>query len=236
MGWFSKQFAGNGDAGRNKAPQVTVNIPNQEKQEQPKPTGLASHAGMFKSAETDYKAPDFDPTKLFDKDPKKIQEAISQINFVNGVTAEQKAAIEAGGEGAVAAMMQLVNQVGQQAINVSMQANAGMVESAIAAAAKHVDTRFEHKTREQRIEQAIIKSNPAFANEGGKPMVDFFKGTILAKYPNATDAEIKDQITSYLKDFNDAGVPAEEDTGPKTNGGADDNWSDWMPDIEQRHE
>lgn len=172
---------------------------------------LVKQGEWFKPAETDVKPFELDTSKLFNSDPKQLSEAVGQLNFMQGmITPDIRTKIEAGGPEATDTMLALINRVGQQTMSAAMQASAKMVETAMAKAAPAMDQKVSEQLRSQRVEDAIKESNPVFASAGGKFMLDAVKTAMLAKFPNASTQEIKDNAQTLIADMLKVGGPKEE--------------------------
>jgi hypothetical protein len=172
------------------------------------PAPLTTQADWFKPADTDAKPIEFDPSKLFTADPEKLQEAIGNLNFLQGaVTPDVMSKIEAGGPEATQTMLGLLNRTAQQTMQASMQAAAKMVESAVAKAMPVVDGKVSQHLKSQQVESAIRESSPVFQSPAGEFMLNAVRDAMLAKFPNATTAEIKDNAKQLILDMITVGGP-----------------------------
>lgn len=176
---------------------------------------LSTQGAWFTPAETDAKPVELDTSKLFTTDPAQLAAAIGNIDFTQGaVTPELAAAIEAGGPGATQALVAIMQKSTQQVMHASMQATAKMVEGAMAKAAPVMDQKMAAQMRSREVESAIRESNPVFGTEGGKMMLISMRDAMLAKFPNATSAEIADNAKSFIAELVKVGGPQEAKQDP----------------------
>lgn len=143
----------------------------------------------------------FDPSKLFQVDPEKIQQGVSQLNFTSAVTPELLARIQAGGDDAIKANLEIMNKVGQQAFMQSMLASSKLVEAALTKANSHLDSRIEQRTKQLQVSSSLRESNPALTHPAAAPLVSALEQQFAVKYPQATPAEITQLANEYLANF-----------------------------------
>lgn len=143
----------------------------------------------------------FDPSKLFQVDPEKIQQGVSQLNFTSAVTPELLARIQAGGDDAIKANLEIMNKVGQQAFMQSMLASSKLVEAALTKANSHLDSRIEQRTKQLQVSSSLRESNPALTHPAAAPLVSALEQQFAVKYPQATPAEITRLANEYLANF-----------------------------------
>jgi hypothetical protein len=141
----------------------------------------------------------FDPSKLFaGMEAPKVQEAVAKMSFTDSVNQEQLAAIQAGGEGAVAAMLQVMNAVGQNAMTKSLLSNAEMIKQAVGQVNGSLDNRMNAVARKQAVSAEVHKGNELLSNPAFKPMVDALSYQFSVKNPQATPEQIRETVAGYL--------------------------------------
>lgn len=182
---------------------------------EPEAAPFSKQAEWFTPAETDAKPVEFDTSKLFNSDPAQLAEAIGGLNFIQGaVTPELQARIEAGGPEATQAMLSIVNKSNQSVMQAALQANAKMIENALAKAAPVYDQKVQQQFKSREIEEAIRESNPVFASPSGKFMLDAVRDAMLKKFPNATSAQIADNAKTFISEMIQVGGPQEVKQDP----------------------
>lgn len=134
-------------------------------------------------------------------DPAKLQETIGKVDFSKGIKPEQLTAIATGGEGAAAALAQIVNQVGQQSLLTAFTAANKMIESGL----KNAEGRFLGKV-DPRITDLLsannlFASNPAAKDPKFAPMVEGVRKQIQQKYPKFNPGQVEAAVNKYFEDF-----------------------------------
>lgn len=210
MSVWEKMGFGGGNKDAAPVQQVQLVAPVEPAAKEPEaPAPLTSQADWFKPADTDAKMVELDPTSLFDTDPAKLAEAIGGLNFMQGaITPDLMAKIEAGGQEAIQATMQMVNKSNQNVMTAALQASAKMVESAVAKVTPVMDQKVSQQLKQQSVEATLRESNPVFATPSGEFLLTAVRDAMMKKYPNATSAEIKDNAQQFIKDIITVGSPA----------------------------
>ncbi len=163
-------------------------------------------------------------SKLWETEPKKdgegddapntalsaeeIQKVVAKVDFTKSITPENLAAITAGGEGAVAAMVTALNTVGQQALTQSTLINNRLAEQMIAKAIESSNSKIPDIIRSQSASNHLNDTNPLFSNPAVKPVMDAARVAFLGKHPNATPAEITEMTEDYMTAMLESLAPA----------------------------
>ena len=143
------------------------------------------------------KAPgEYAPQQL---DPTKLQEVVKQVDMTKVVTPAQLAAINAGGDGATAALMQSLNAVAQQTLMQSTVVANKMIEQAVTQAIKATTDRIPGMLRDMNLSNSLTEKNPIFSNPAIKPVIEAVKSQLSTKYPNATTQELTDMAQNFVK-------------------------------------
>lgn len=165
----------------------------------------------------------FNPADMFQIDPAKIQQSVSQMNFASTITPEVLQQITAGGEDAAKAFLVAMNGVAQQAFAQSMIGSAKLVEQALTKANDSLDARMQEGIRKQQVSSSLVEANPALAHPAAKPIVAALEAQFTSKYPTASPAEITKLAQDYLSKFASLASPAQKtDTAPAS--AADTDW------------
>lgn len=158
--------------------------------------------------EGDPTPPNFDPTKLFQIDPAKIQAAVGQMDFTQSVTPDLLQQVTAGGEGAVQALAKVMNTVAQTAFAQSMLGASKLVETAMVKANDSLDARMKEGIRQQQISTQIRETNPALNHPAAQPLVAALEAQFTQKYPTASPTEITKMAQDYLVKFASVANPS----------------------------
>jgi hypothetical protein len=165
--------------------------------------------------EGDPVAPSFDPSKMFQIDPAKIQEEVSKINFAGSVTKEQLAAIQAGGDDATAAFAAAMNSVAQQTFAQSMLASAKLVEGAMTQANNTLDARIAQEAKKLNVSSSLRETNPALSHPAAEPLVKAMEAQFAQKHPNASSSELTKMAQEYLATFANVAAGKKDEPTPK---------------------
>jgi hypothetical protein len=144
---------------------------------------------------------EFNPGNIFKMDPASIQEAVGKINFAEGINADQLAAITAGGEGALAAFAQVLNQSSAKAMALSTQAAGKMIEKALTEASGAMDKKINTGVKHNQVNSQLQELNPALNSPAAAPMVQALTTQLTNKFPMSSAAEISGMVTEYMTNF-----------------------------------
>jgi hypothetical protein len=174
---------------------------------------------------------DPDPTKagnIFSQaDPTKMLEAARGVNFVEGLDANLLATAAKGGPEGVAAMVQIINDVGQRSYAQAAFASTRVVDQGLSQFQLGLDKSLPGAIKKHTVSESIVSDNPAFNNPALAPVIQAVQLQIQAKHPQATTAEIRAYTLQYLTGMSELIVNKKEDqqAGSQTTGNtATDNW------------
>jgi len=170
---------------------------------------------------------DFNPSAIFNLDPKSMQEAVGNINFAEGITADQLTAIQAGGDEAVKAFAQVLNQSSAKAMSLSTQAAAKMIEKAMTEASGAMDKKINSGVKLNNVNSQLQELNPALSSPAAAPMVQALTTQLTQKFPMSSAAEISGMVTEYMTNFATIAAGKKEPVvDPATAGKTD--WEQYM--------
>jgi hypothetical protein len=191
------------------------------------PAGPVSPLDAFKGLwETDpnAKAPVPTPGMFDNVTPEKLQEAARKNDFSKVATPELLAAINAGGEGATAAMVQMMQGMAQKGFGDSAFATTKIVEQALAAQQEKFMAQLPALMKNQNVSENLRNANPIFNHPAAAPMLEVMKAQVIQKHPNATAAEIQAMAQDYLVNFASAATPVTQTAASKA-AAAEMDWS-----------
>ena len=192
--------------------------------------GPVSPLDAFKGLwETDpnAKEPTPEPGMFANVTPEKLQEAARKNDFSAVATPEMMAAITAGGEGAAAAMVQMMQAMSQKSFGDSAFATTKIVEQALAAQQAKFTEMLPGLMKNQNVSENLRNANPIFNHAAAAPMLEVMKAQVIKKHPNATAAEIQTMAQDYLLNFAQAANPAKP-TDAQKQAAAGMDWSSFM--------
>lgn len=176
--------------------------------------------------------------------PEQLNAAISRLDFTKDVmTPELQQAIVGGGEGAVAAMMQVINKTMQNATTVNFAANRNLIERSLTAAEAGFLEKVPANVRDVMTKNSIQSSNPLMNDPNYSGMVDFIREKAQAAHPKATPDQIQRVVNRYFDDMHakmtgnrqqqqELQNPQDNNTKLKV-GDPNANWTEWVQDGQE---
>jgi|SRR6201985_2407172 len=189
---------------------------------------LDAFASLWETPKVDPNAPPVDPNNYFATlNPQSVMESAKKVNFANQpVSPELMAEIAKGGEAAVNAMKQLINTSSQQVYGQSALATASIVQKALDAQREQFQKQLPGILKGQLVADSLATENPIFTNPALAPMVDMARQQVLQKFPQATQAEVKQQIVGFFNAMQSALAPKAAVTAQQTAENVD--WDAWV--------
>lgn len=172
------------------------------------------------------------PEPLIKVDPKSLAEAARKTDFTKMITPEQLAAIGQGGENAVQAFAQAMNQVAQGVYAQSAFAATKIVEQAVAKAQERFSAEIPSHVKRLQVSDSLRSENPALSHPAASPILGAIEAQLTMKHPNASASEITSMAKQYLDQFataiNSPKTKAEADTAAANKAKQDTDWSSFL--------
>lgn len=137
----------------------------------------------------------------FNVDGSKVAASAKQIDFTKAVTPALLEKINAGGEGALQAMMQAMNEMGQTIFAQSMIAGTKVTENALEMGHQRVQRTLPTTIRKANIRDQLREDNPLFTNPATAPLLGILEQQLTTQFPTATPAEISAHARKYISTF-----------------------------------
>lgn len=141
------------------------------------------------------------PEALINIDPKSIAEAASKTNFTKMINPDQLTAISQGGDAAVQALGQVLNQVAQGVYAQSAFASSKIVEQAMSKAREQFAAEIPSHVKKLQVSDSLRSENPALNHPAASPILGAIESQLTTKYPNASATEITKMAKQYLENF-----------------------------------
>lgn len=178
---------------------------------------------------TDPNAPKPADTSIFAKvTPESMQTSAKKNDFMKTVTPEQMAAINAGGEGATAAMLSVMQGMAQKGFGDSAFTATKLIEQALAKQQENFMAALPGIIKSQTVTENLRTSNPIFSHPAAAPVLDVFKQQLLVKHPNASAAEIQTMANSFLESFANAANPPKQTAAQKAASANEVDWDSFL--------
>jgi len=179
--------------------------------------------------------PDANPTEpqpLINVDPKALAEAARKTDFAKMIAPEHLQAISQGGEAAVQAFAQAMNQVGQGVYAQAAFASTKITEQAIAKAMERFQSEIPAHVKRLNASETLRNDNPALSHPAAAPILGAIQATLTQKHPNASSAELAQMAKQYLTNFASA-VNAPADAANAANAATaakagETDWNDFL--------
>ena len=176
------------------------------------PAPLANFAGIYEAlakAQTASAGKGTMPTL----DAKQLGEALAKQQIAPALNAEQMEAIKNGGDEALIALNQIMNQTAQSAVMQSILANQRMAEAANTVAQESVLNQLPQLIRDQQFQQQLFATMPNLNNPAVAPLVEQVRAGIAASNPNLTPEELTAQAQEFFSGLSSLVAPAPASTG-----------------------
>jgi len=138
---------------------------------------------------------------LINVDPKSLAEAAKKTDFTKMISPEQLSAIGQGGEAAVQAFAQAMNQVAQGVYAQSAFATTKIVESAVNKAREQFQAEIPAHVKRLTVSESLQSENPAFSHPAASPILGAIQAQLAQKHPNASSSELTGMAKQYLEQF-----------------------------------
>lgn len=206
------------------APNGTVPA-DANKQEEQSP--LAKHKDLWEPPKTEEAKPGAESkTELT---PEKMLEAAAKVDFRKVLNPESLAKIKNGGDDAVQALADLLNQASQQTYGQSVVVAKKLVDSAVEQARQEFAAQIPNLVRGQAAKEALLSQNPAFKDPAVAPVVAAIQSQLQLKFPQATAQELNEKAMEYFKDAAGVLSGAPKPQTPEANKTAGEiDWDGWI--------
>jgi len=160
---------------------------------------------------------DTDPTKKAEEGYKQltseqVTSAMSKADFAQNLDPAWLEAISAGGEGATAALPQILNAMARQVMTQSTLVNSKVTQQQVDAAVAKQQGAIPALLRQQQATDHLKSTNPLFDNPAIKPVMEAARDQLLLKHPNATTAEITEMTHNFVTTLGESFAPVKEVT------------------------
>lgn len=197
------------------------------------PSGTAANAPAVKTLPLDEFKDIWQPTAtdpnadpfskpLLTHDPAKLSEAVSKMNFMDGV---DPGLVTKALAGDAQALIQVVNAAAQKSFAASTQLNSNMLETSFKTNNERVNSTLPKKVREAQI-NSMQSENPVLNHAAAAPMLDMAKRAISNKNPDLSPAQVQARAEQYISDFAGS-LTTQQQTAAKPTGPDPFDFSDY---------
>jgi hypothetical protein len=170
----------------------------------------------------------------FNLDPAALAEIAGKLDYTQAITPELKQRLANGGEDAVQANLEVLNLVSRLGYQQNAVATTKLIEAAVRNTEASMDARIATVIKSMGLGENLSASNPALSNPKFAPIVEAAKKQIIAKNPNATQAELNKLLSTYLDQAGEAfapGLAARANAPRNTVGNFNQPETDWFEQL-----
>lgn len=151
-----------------------------------------------------------------------LGEVVSKQDFTKSISQEDLAKIAAGGQDAIGALSNVLNNFGREVFSRSAQFSSHMTDSGYRVAQQALDRSVPEAIRRQSVTHDMYEKYPKLRDPALQPMIAAVTNQFAEKYPNSTKSEINDMVSQYVDQFASAFKPVETPNTATKNDAAGD--------------
>lgn len=162
-------------------------------------------------------------------DPEKLTELVGQANFTSSLSTEDLQAIVSGGEGAIQALQNAMNQVARQAVIQSTLVSDRLTNNSVTSAVEKLQGSLPDIVRRSNVRETVSSSNPMLNNPAVKPLIDMTQNQLAERYPEASASELATMAQEYVAALGEVFNPSKQQQQSQGNEGEGDiNWDKFL--------
>ena len=188
-------------------------------------TPLDKFGDVWKTVTTDPAASNDVGALFAGVDPKKIMESAGKVDFAKAISPEILSKIQAGGADATSALVQALNSVAQTVHAQGVIASTKLLEHGLTEAQKRYDAQLPGLVKRHSTSESLLADNPVFSNPALQPLVGALQEQLQRKNPNATGAEIQQQVVDYFNAVGTTFAPKPPEQKNSRGARSEDDWS-----------
>jgi len=169
-------------------------------------------------------------------DPRKLGEMVGKMDFTKSVTPEQLTKITAGGEEATKALLDVINNVGRQAVTVAFHSSTRLAEKGISNAQERFLEKVPSHVKDIMVQNGLSDSSAIMKNPAYAPLVEGVRARFQARYTKASPSQIESAVNQYFSKMaaDITGAQEKKDSPVANNadklrkGSPDADWENWL--------
>lgn len=204
--------------------------PNNQQQQQPADP-LQQFQDVWKRPTTANNAGGIDPNNIVGIQPADIEQRLNSAQFAPQITPDVMQAIQ---NGDVQQLQGILDSTARTTASRVMNAMIGIINKALPEYGTHLSGQFNNTITDQLTRTNMVSNNPVFANPAIKPLADVLTTQFRLANPQATPAQIEQQVTQFFQATGQAfGSQQAQQAQPQGNQytpPATDNvdWGNWL--------
>jgi len=193
---------------------------------QEKQSPLEQHKDLWKTPEPDKNAtPPTSPEDI----RKQMLEAAGKVDFSKVLDQEMLTKIAAGGEGAVQALVGVLNKTAQTVYGQSTVVAQSLIDKALNAQEAKFQSELPNLVKRFSTSEGILNKNPALSNPVVAPIVEAIQSRLVEKYPKASSQEIQTMAEELMSNAAELFNPKAKNSGDAgSKGKKDEDWESYL--------
>ena len=195
-------------------------IPPQPKEESPD----VKFAKMWEPTPVDPNKKEPEVTGLT---PEQMLQAAAKVDFAKVIDADTLAKIKAGGDGATEALVAAMNKVAQQTYAQTTLVADKLITAQVDRAKEDFAKQVPDLVKRQRLQDSLVKENPAFKDPAVAPIVALIQNQLAEKNPTATSDELAELAKEFFTGAASKFAPQKKSATPATKAADNVDWDEW---------
>jgi len=134
----------------------------------------------------------------FNLNQEQLEATSKKLTIAPAIPQALQQRIAAGGQDAIAAMMEMQDITAQTVFARNAAATTALIEQAVQNTQSKMETLIDKRVKELGVRNSALELNTALNDPSVRPLVYTMQQRILQKFPNATQAEIAEKINAYF--------------------------------------
>lgn len=187
---------------------------------------MAGFSGMWEALAKQREAQAAGTAQSVALTPEQVAQAAANANFAGNIDPNLAAVALGGGEGAVQALAQIINQASRNAFAQAVAASSGIAERAASAQRQQIQGQLPTLVKDAQFQDQLLGAMPQLNNPTMQPMVEIIRAGIAANNPTFTPSQLAEKTREFLAGFASVTAPQQQQTASAAQGATQAvNWN-----------
>lgn len=187
---------------------------------------MAGFSGMWEALAKQREAQAAGTAQSVALTPEQVAQAAANANFAGNIDPNLAAVALGGGEGAVQALAQIINQASRNAFAQAVAASSGIAERAASAQRQQIQGQLPTLVKDAQFQDQLLGAMPQLNNPTMQPMVEIIRAGIAANNPTFTPSQLAEKTREFLAGFASVTAPQQQQTAGAAQGATQAvNWN-----------
>lgn len=173
---------------------------------------MAGFSGMWEALAKQREAQAAGTAQSVALTPEQVAQAAANANFAGNIDPNLAAVALGGGEGAVQALAQIINQASRNAFAQAVAASSGIAERAASAQRQQIQGQLPTLVKDAQFQDQLLGAMPQLNNPTMQPMVEIIRAGIAANNPTFTPSQLAEKTREFLAGFASVTAPQQQQT------------------------